>query len=113
MPIIDAQVHAYERNRPGRPWVAVLHGPAEVTGDDMVAAMDAVGVDGALLVSPFTMYRYDASYAIEGAHQASRPVRADQARRSLGPRGRRDGRRLGDHSRDGGRPHHAEPRRVR
>ena len=62
---IDAQVHAYERNHPGRPWAAVLHGPAEVTGDDMVAAMDAVGVDGALLVSPFTMYRYDASYAIE------------------------------------------------
>jgi predicted TIM-barrel fold metal-dependent hydrolase len=31
----------------------------------MVAAMDGVGVDGALLVSPFTMYRYDASYAIE------------------------------------------------
>ena len=65
MLIIDAQVHAYERNHPGRPWAAVLHGPAEVTGDDMVAAMDAVGVDGALLVSPFTMYRFDASYAIE------------------------------------------------
>ena len=65
MPTIDAQVHAYERNHPGRPWAAVLHGPPEVTGDDMVAAMDAVGVDGALLVSPFTMYRYDASYAIE------------------------------------------------
>src|SRR3954447_20038356 len=31
----------------------------------MVAAMDAVGVDGAILVSPFTMYRYDASYALE------------------------------------------------
>src|SRR5262249_2034788 len=62
---IDAQVHAYERNHPGRPWAAVLHGPAEVTGDVMVAAMDAVGIDGALLVSPFTMYRYDASYAIE------------------------------------------------
>jgi predicted TIM-barrel fold metal-dependent hydrolase len=43
----------------------VLHGPPEVTGDDMVAAMDAVGVDGALLVSPFTMYGYDASYAVE------------------------------------------------
>ena len=27
--------------------------------------MDAVGVDGALLVSPFAMYRFDASYAIE------------------------------------------------
>jgi predicted TIM-barrel fold metal-dependent hydrolase len=36
-----------------------------VTGDDMVAAMDAVGVDGALLVSPFAMYRYDASYAVD------------------------------------------------
>ena len=52
---IDVQVHAYERDRPGRPWAAVLHGPAEVTGDDMVKAMDAVGVDGALLVSPYTM----------------------------------------------------------
>ena len=37
---IDVQVHAYERDRPGRPWAAVLHGPAEVTGDDMVKAMD-------------------------------------------------------------------------
>jgi L-fuconolactonase len=64
MATIDAQVHAYERNHPGRPWAAVLHGPPEVTGDQMVAAMDAVGVDGAVLVSAFTMYRYDASYAI-------------------------------------------------
>ncbi len=65
MPILDAQVHAYERNHPGRPWVGTLHGPAEVTGDQMAAAMDAVGVDGAVLVSPFSMYRYDASYALE------------------------------------------------
>jgi L-fuconolactonase len=65
MTTIDVQVHAYERDRPGRPWAAVLDGPPEVTGDGMVAAMDAVGVDGAILVSPFTMYRYDASYAIE------------------------------------------------
>jgi predicted TIM-barrel fold metal-dependent hydrolase len=65
MMIIDAQVHAYERNHPGRPWVGTLTGPEEVTGDDMVAAMDAVGVDGAVLVSPFSMYGYDASYALE------------------------------------------------
>ena len=65
MPTIDSQVHAYERNHPGRPWFATLHGPAEVTGDQMVAAMDAVGVDGALLVSPFAMYGFDASYALE------------------------------------------------
>src|SRR5205814_3591345 len=70
---IDAQVHAYERDHPGRPWAAVLHGPAEVTGDQMVAALDAVGVDGALLVSPFSMYRYDASYAI--AVQTAHPGR--------------------------------------
>lgn len=61
---IDVQVHAYERNHPGRPWAATLQGPPEVTGDDMVKAMDAVGVDGALLVSPFAMYRYDGSYAL-------------------------------------------------
>ena len=65
MPTIDAQVHAYERNHTGRPWAAVLAGPPEVTGDQMVAAMDEVGVDGAILVSPFSLYRYDASYAIE------------------------------------------------
>lgn len=64
-PTIDAQVHAYERDHPGRPWAGVLHGPSEVTGDEMVDAMDGVGVDGALLVSPWTMYRFDASYALE------------------------------------------------
>ncbi len=64
MPIIDAQVHAYERNHPGRPWHAVLAGPPEVTGEQMVAAMDENGVDGAILISAFTMYRYDSSYAV-------------------------------------------------
>lgn len=63
-PTIDCQVHAYERDHPARPWAGVLAGPSEVTGDDMVAAMDAVGIDGALLVSPWTMYRYDPSYAL-------------------------------------------------
>ncbi len=31
----------------------------------MVAAMDAVRVDGAIFISAFSMYRYDASYAVE------------------------------------------------
>ncbi|HWB49811.1 MAG TPA: amidohydrolase family protein [Stellaceae bacterium] len=65
MPVIDVQVHAYERNHPGRPWVGTLHGPAEMTGDQMVAAMDEVGVDAAVLVSPFSMYGYDPSYALD------------------------------------------------
>jgi len=62
---IDAQVHAYERNHPARPWHGALAGPPEVTGDQMVAEMDSAGVDGAILVSAFTMYRYDARYALE------------------------------------------------
>jgi len=64
-PTIDSQVHAYERNSPESPWSTIVPWPDEVTGDDMVTAMDAVGVDGALLISPFSMYRYDGSYALE------------------------------------------------
>ena len=65
MPIIDSQVHAYEANTPKRPWHSVPNWPAHVTGDEMVAAMDKVGVDGAIFISAFSMYRYDASYAVE------------------------------------------------
>lgn len=64
-PVIDAQVHAYERDRLERPWVGWLQGPPEVTGDDLVEAMDAVGVDGALLISPWAMYRDDPSYVLQ------------------------------------------------
>lgn len=63
--IIDAQVHAYERNHPGRPWVDPLPGPPEVTGAQLAAAMAEVGVDAAILVSPWAQYRTDASYAVE------------------------------------------------
>ena len=65
MVIIDAQVHAYEANTPQRPWHSVPNWPDHVTGDEMVAAMDRVGVDGAIFISAFSMYRYDASYAVE------------------------------------------------
>ena len=65
MPVIDVQVHAYERNHPGRPWTGHLPGPASANGEEMVAAMDAVGVDAAIIVSPFNLYRFDPSYALE------------------------------------------------
>jgi len=65
MPIIDVQVHAYERNHPARPWAGHLHGPQSANGEEMVAAMDAVGVDAAVIVSSFNLYRYDPSYALE------------------------------------------------
>jgi L-fuconolactonase len=62
--IIDAQVHAYAANTPERPWHSVPNWPPHVTGDEMVAAMNKVGVDGAIYISPFSMYQYDASYAV-------------------------------------------------
>src|SRR5215207_3195622 len=65
MAIIDSQVHAYEANSPKRPWHSVPNWPDHVTGDEMVAAMDKVGVDGAIFISAFSLYRYDASYAVE------------------------------------------------
>ena len=65
MTIINSQVHAYEANTPKRPWHSVPNWPAHVTGDEMVAAMDKVGVDGAIFISAFSLYRYDASYAVE------------------------------------------------
>ena len=65
MIIIDSQVHAYEANTAMRPWHSVPNWPAHVTGDEMVAAMDKVGVDGAIFISAFSMYRYDGSYAVE------------------------------------------------
>src|ERR1700726_476387 len=65
MTIFDSQVHAYEANTPKRPWHTVPNWPPHVTGDEMVAAMDKVGVDGAIFISNPSMYRDSASYAIE------------------------------------------------
>ena len=53
MTIIDSQVHAYEANTPACPWHSVPNWPDHVTGDEMVAAMDKVSVDGAIVISAF------------------------------------------------------------
>ncbi|HET6306044.1 MAG TPA: amidohydrolase family protein, partial [Rhodopila sp.] len=63
--IIDSQVHAYEANTPKRPWRTVPNWPPHVTGDEMVAAMDEVGVDGAIFISAFGLYGYDGGYAAQ------------------------------------------------
>ena len=72
MPIIDSQVHVYATNTPDRPWNppdrpgnAAHKWPDHVNGDEMVAAMDTVGVDGAIFISAFSKYQYDSSYAVE------------------------------------------------
>jgi predicted TIM-barrel fold metal-dependent hydrolase len=63
--IIDSQVHAYEANTPKRPWKSVPNWPPSATGDETVAAMDRLGIDGAIFISAFSLYQYDASYAVE------------------------------------------------
>ena len=84
--IIDSQVHVYEANTPQRPWHSVPNWADHATGDEMVVAMDKVGVDGAIVISSFSMYRFDASYTIEvqRAHPARfaivKPVDPDDAR---------------------------------
>src|SRR5438105_12823493 len=85
MAIIDSQVHVDAANTPKRPWASVPNWPDHVTGDEMVAAMDKVGVDGAIFISAFSMYRYDASYALEvqrahpGRFAIVKPVDPDDA----------------------------------
>ena len=56
MPVIDVQVHPFDRNHPGRPWASPSHGLDSATGEEMVAAMNRVGVDGAIMVSSFSAY---------------------------------------------------------
>ena len=83
MPIIDSQVHAYEANTPKRPWKTVPNWPPSATGDETVAAMDKLGIDGAIFISAFSLYGYDASYAVEvqrkhpGRFALVKPVNAD------------------------------------
>ncbi len=86
MAIIDAQIHAYEANTPKRPWHNVPNWPPSATGDEQVAAMDKLGIDGAIFISSFSMYQYDASYAVEvqkkhpGRFAIVKPVNPDDPR---------------------------------
>jgi L-fuconolactonase len=67
MAVIDSQVHVYEADTPARPWVQKITGPKHVTGDEQIAAMDVLGIDGAIIVSTYMTYRFDSSYA-EAVH---------------------------------------------
>ncbi len=56
MLISDAQVHLWEADRPGRPWPTGLqrppHRPNGFSAEEMLAEMDAAGVDRAVIVPP-------------------------------------------------------------
>ena len=62
MRLIDAQVHAYERNHKERPWVDELVGPKRLLVILWLGKWRAL-VWMVQFGSPWTMYRYDASYA--------------------------------------------------
>lgn len=52
--IVDAQVHLWDEDRPGRPWPegASSDGHRRLTADELVAEMDVAGVDRVVLVPP-------------------------------------------------------------
>jgi predicted TIM-barrel fold metal-dependent hydrolase len=54
MLIADSQVHIWAASTPERPWPArhAAHRPVPLTKDDLLAEMDAAGVDRAVLVPP-------------------------------------------------------------
>lgn len=71
MPVIDAQVHVWDRDSVGRPWdpAGVLPMHAEpFTVEHLITAMDAVGIDAALLVSS-KLYGFDNGYVIESVRR--------------------------------------------
>ena len=96
---IDAQVHAYERNHPGRPWVGVLPARRRSPATRWWRPWTRSGSTARSWSRRSRMYRYDASYALEVHAAASRPVRPGQAGRPERPRRGRDDRRLGGHRR--------------
>ena len=104
--IIDPRSTPTRRTRRSGPWASVPNWPPHVTGDEMVAAMDKVGVDGAIFISSFSMYRYDASYAVEvqrahpGRLAIVKPVDPDDPARG------RCRRRLEEDAGHGRHPHH-------
>jgi predicted TIM-barrel fold metal-dependent hydrolase len=76
MPITDAQVHLWELDRPDRPWPKEArvppHRPNGFSAEEMLAEMDAAGVDRAVIVPPSWIGEQN-DYALEAA--ARYPVR--------------------------------------
>lgn len=63
MEIIDSQVHCYDRPRPDASWTTQSPELFKADGGEMAVAMAAVGVTGAIMVSPFSVYGFDTGYA--------------------------------------------------
>jgi len=72
MLVTDAQIHLWEIERPDRPWPkdgrSTPHLPDGFTAEQMLAEMDAVGVDRAVIVPPSWIGETNA-YALEASAQ--------------------------------------------
>lgn len=70
MLVTDAQIHVWEQERPDRPWPkdgrATPHRPDGFTAEQMLAEMDPIGVDRAVIVPPSWIGETNA-YALEAA----------------------------------------------
>ena len=88
MLITDAQVHLWEPDRPDRPWPGKPqrppHRPQGFSAKEMLAEMDAVGVDRAIVVTPHWVgdnnatvleaaAKYPARFAVIGRFDAKAP----------------------------------------
>jgi predicted TIM-barrel fold metal-dependent hydrolase len=72
MLVTDAQVHLWEIERPDRPWPkdgrSTPHRPNGFTAEQMLAEMDPIGVDRAVIVPPSWIGETNA-YALEAAER--------------------------------------------
>lgn len=80
MDVIDCQVHVWDENSPDFPWDSKSRALADatnprmatfvnrtVTVQDQIQQMDAIGVDRAVLVSPYVVYGYNSEYSFHSA----------------------------------------------
>ena len=72
MLVTDAQIHLWENERPDRPWPkdgrSTPHRPNGFTAEQMLAEMDPIGVDRAVIVPPSWIGESN-EYALEAAAQ--------------------------------------------
>ncbi|MFN8635041.1 MAG: amidohydrolase family protein [Chloroflexota bacterium] len=72
MLVTDAQIHLWELERPDRPWPkdgrSTPHLPNGFTAEQMLAEMDAIGVDRAVIVPPSWIGETNA-YALEASEK--------------------------------------------
>ena len=72
MLVTDAQIHLWELERPDRPWPtdgrSTPHRPGGFTAEQMLAEMDPIGVDRAVIVPPSWIGETNA-YALEASAQ--------------------------------------------